>query len=466
MKFEPQQYSLPDNHCQPFIDPVEIRKFLEITPSQKQIDEVIDVAKSYKRLSLTQTAILLNAPSDMRSKVMDAASELKRSIYGNRIVLFAPLYVGNRCTNRCAYCTFRADNKLAVRKTLTTTELRQEVVALEDAGHKRLILVFGEHPDYDANYISETVKSVYGIKNGNSGEIRRVNINAAPLSEKDFEIVAQSGIGTYQVFQETYDPELYKKYHLGGRKSDYDWRLTAFDRAMKAGIDDVGLGALLGLGDWKFEVMGLIRHTNHLEACFSVGPHTISFPRITEALGADKIEKPIGDDDFIYAIAVLRLAVPYTGLILTAREPASLRDKAIKYGVSQIDGGTQIEIGSYSKRDTEGSGQFTINDSRPLNEVIETLVKDGYMPSFCTACYRKGRTGEHFMTFSTSGYIKRFCNPNAILTFAEYLEDYADDEVKMNGYELIEEQLATVANRDEVRSRLYAIKSGQRDLYF
>lgn len=466
MKFDPQQYSLSDIYCQPFIDPVEIRKFLEISPTQQQIDDVIAIAKSYKRLSLAQTAILLNASTEMRSKVMNAASELKRSIYGNRIVLFAPLYVGNRCTNRCAYCTFRADNKLAVRKTLNADELRQEVVALEDAGHKRLILVFGEHPDYDANYISETVKSVYSIKNGNNGEIRRVNINAAPLSEEDFGIVAKSGIGTYQVFQETYDPELYKKYHLGGRKADYDWRLMAFDRAMKAGIDDVGLGALLGLGDWKFEIMGLIRHTNHLEACFGVGPHTISFPRITEALGADKIEKPIGDDDFIYAIAVLRLAVPYTGLILTAREPAELRDKAIKYGVSQIDGGTQIEIGSYSKRDAEGSGQFTINDSRPLSEVIATLVKDGYMPSFCTACYRKGRTGEHFMTFSTSGYIKRFCNPNAILTFAEYLEDYADEEVKVKGYELIEAQLGAVDNGDEVRSRLCAIKAGQRDLYF
>lgn len=466
MKFTPQQYSVADEIGRPFIDKEEIESILQVTPTELQIDQVVALSMTYKRLSMQQTAILLNAPKELRYKVLEAATKLKQEIYGNRIVLFAPLYVGNRCTNRCSYCTFRADNNLAVRKTLSNSELVREVVALEDAGHKRLILVFGEHPEYNADYIAETVKSVYGIKNGTSGEIRRVNINAAPLTEDEFRVVAESGIGTYQVFQETYDPVLYKKYHLGGKKADYDWRLTAFDRAMKGGIDDVGLGALLGLGDWKFEIMGLIRHTNHLEACFGVGPHTISFPRITKALGADSIEKPIEDEDFIYAIAVLRLAVPYTGLILTAREPASLRDKAIKYGVSQIDGGTQIEIGSYSKQSEEGSGQFTINDSRPLKEVISTLVSDGYMPSFCTACYRKGRTGEHFMTFSSSGYIKRFCSPNAMLTFAEYLEDYADEATKIKGYKLIDAQIASVQDVEELKKRLEEIKSGKRDLYF
>lgn len=439
---------------------------LEIAPTATQVSEVIDIAKSYKRLTMQQTAILLNAPEHMRSNVMDAASDLKQAIYGNRIVLFAPLYVGNKCTNRCAYCTFRADNKLAIRKTLSDSELQSEVEALENEGHKRLILVFGEHPHYNANYIADTVTKVYEFKNDANGEIRRVNINAAPMSKEEFETVAKSGIGTYQIFQETYDPHLYKKYHLGGQKSNYDWRLTAFDRAIEAGIDDVGLGALLGLGDWRFEIMGLIRHTNHLESCFGVGPHTISFPRITEALGADKAEKPVSDQDLVYAISVLRLAVPYTGLILTAREPASLRDKAIKYGVSQIDGGTQIEIGSYSATQNEGSGQFTINDNRTLGDVISSLVKQGYMPSFCTACYRKGRTGEHFMAFSTSGYIKKFCWPNAILTFAEYLEDYADDATKIEGYKLIEKQILETKNNEDVKTRLDLIKSGKRDLFF
>lgn len=469
MKFTPQQYSIADVAGVPFIDPSEIRSYLDCTPTEAQIDAVISESMNYKRLSLSQVAALLNAPIYLRERIFKAAEELKKAIYGNRIVLFAPLYVGNRCTNLCSYCTFKADNKLAIRKTLTSSELRDEVMALEDAGHKRLILVYGEHPAYDADYISESVKQVYGIKSGKSGEIRRVNINAAPLSEADFAKVAQSGIGTYQIFQETYDESIYKQYHLGGKKADYNWRLTAFDRAMVSGIDDIGLGALLGLGDWKFDIMGLIRHTNHLEACFGVGPHTISFPRITEALGADAIEKPINDADFVYAIAVLRLAVPYTGLILTAREPAKLRDEAIKYGVSQIDGGTQIEIGSYANNDEkseEGSGQFTINDNRPLADIIKNLVNDGYMPSFCTACYRKGRTGEHFMTFSSSGYIKKFCAPNAILTFAEYLEDYCDQQTRDKGYQLIDSQLDNTSNRTEVVHRLNDIKSGHRDLYF
>lgn len=471
MFFKPQKYKIADRAGEPFIDESEIEELLvqHSMATDQQIDQVIQVALEKNRLSLEQTAILLGASSpQQRQRVMDAARRLKQDIYGNRIVLFAPLYIGNRCTNRCAYCSFRADNTLTQRKTLTHQEIIDEVSALEDAGHKRLILVYGEHPAYDAQYIADTVRTTYSVKRGN-GEIRRVNINAAPLSVVDFAIVKQAGIGTYQIFQETYHRKIYAQYHLGGKKRDYDWRLTALDRAMEAGIDDVGLGALLGLNHWQFEIMGLLRHVNHLEACFGVGPHTISFPRITEALGATAAANPVSDDDFIYAIAVLRLAVPYTGLILTARESETIRNQAIEYGVSQIDGGTKLEIGSYAQSQTsaQGGSQFTINDNRTLSEIVERLMKDDYIPSFCTACYRKGRTGEHFMEFSVNGFIKRFCTPNAALTLVEYLEDYVTDPaVKERGYSLISRSLEGNIRAEEVMDRIERIKSGERDLYF
>ena len=356
------------------------------------------------------------------------------------------------------------------RKTLSQQELVQEVEALERAGHKRLILVYGEHPLYNPEFIAQTVRTTYGVKTAPAGEIRRVNINAAPLTVEGFRTVHEAGIGTYQIFQETYHRETYKHYHLGGRKMDYDWRLTAFDRAMEAGIDDVGLGALLGLHDWRFEIMALVRHTNHLEACFGVGPHTISFPRIKESSASLPAASPVNDEDFVYAIAVLRLAVPYTGLILTAREPAEVRDAAIRYGVSQIDGGTRLEIGSYSDepQDEQGTRQFAINDDRSLDEIIGKLTQNGYLPSFCTACYRRGRTGEHFMEFSVPGFIKRFCGPNAILTLAEYLSDYASEEVARRGWKAIEAALAELpaASAELTRERLERVRAGERDLYF
>lgn len=472
MIFTPQKYAIEDRPNQPFIDPVEINSLLESTQNSylETIRQVIAHSMNRQRLSMEQVALLLNAQGSAREIVMEAARELKQQIYGNRIVLFAPLYIGNRCINRCSYCSFRADNKETERKTLTPYEIDAEVRALEAQGHKRLILVYGEHPIYDAHYIAETVRATYAVNEGASGEIRRVNINAAPFSVEDFAVIKEAGIGTFQIFQETYNPELYARYHLGGPKANFNWRLTALDRAMEAGIDDVGLGALLGLGDWQYEIMALVRHTNHLEACFGVGPHTISFPRITQALGATAAEKPVSDDDFIYAIAVLRLAVPYTGLILTARENADLRSRAIEYGISQIDGGTKIEIGSYSSQDQEGSGQFTINDSRSLNEIINRLVDTQMLPSFCTACYRKGRTGEHFMEFSTQGFIKRFCTPNAILTMSEYLEDYAthDPSLKAKGYALIYSELSALNDTEQtkLKERLAAIQGGQRDLLF
>lgn len=468
MLFKPQHYKLPDQKGQPFIDAQEIEQLLDTTSnaSKEQIEQIIAHSMAYNRLSMEQMAMLINAAnSPHRQMIMDAARRLKQDIYGNRIVLFAPLYIGNRCTNRCSYCSFRADNKLTVRKTLSQEELINEVESLEDTGHKRLILVYGEHPLYDADYIASTVRTTYGVKKGN-GEIRRVNINAAPLTVEGFRTVHQAGIGTYQIFQETYHPQIYKHYHLGGQKADYDWRLTAMDRAMEAGIDDVGLGALLGLNHWQFELMGLLRHTNHLEACFGVGPHTISFPRITQALGADTVEHPVSDDDFIFAIAVLRLAVPYTGLILTARESPEIRNRAIEYGVSQIDGGSKLDIGGYSEeQDEQGGSQFSLNDNRTLAEITEKLIDDNYIPSFCTACYAKGRTGEHFLQLSTTGFIKRFCTPNAMLTFAEYLEDYVTSpEVKVKGWKLIAKELVELANKDEIASRLERIRSGERNL--
>lgn len=467
--FHPQKYAVEDRVGEPFIDSDEIEMMLAANCGES-VDEVIEQAMSRERLTMQQVAVLLGAPQSERSKVLAASSQLKEEIYGKRIVLFAPLYVGNSCTNRCAYCSFRADNHETARKTLTDDELVCEVEALEDAGHKRLILVYGEHPRYSAEYIAHTVRATYGVRKGN-GEIRRVNINAAPFTVDEFRTIHDAGIGTYQIFQETYDPTVYARYHLGGRKADYTWRLTALDRAMEAGIDDVGLGALLGLGDWRFEIMALIRHTNHLEACFGVGPHTISFPRITEALGGSGAQMPVSDDDFIYAIAVLRLAVPYTGLILTARESEAVRSRAIEYGVSQIDGGTKLEIGSYATsaadNDTgdEGTSQFAINDNRTLAEIIERLIEGDYIPSFCTACYRKGRTGEHFMEFSTKGFIKRFCTPNALLTLAEYLEDYATPEIRERGWHKILEYDHQL-NNPQLTERLDSIRRGGRDLYF
>lgn len=466
--FTPEKYKIEDISQVPFIDANEIRQILRETqePNEHQVNDIINKSLNKKRLSLYETAILLNASSTQNiEKIKEAAKELKRNVYGNRIVIFAPLYVGNKCVNNCKYCGFSVKNKEAIRKTLTNDELAKETEVLLADGHKRTILVYGEHPDYDAQFIADNVRKVYSIKKGN-GEIRRININAAPFDIEGFKIIKESGIGTFQVFQESYDSEVYDNYHESGLKKDFNYRLTSMDRAMEAGIDDVGLGALFGLGDWKFEVLGLIRHTNHLESCYGVGPHTISFPRIKDAPNVRNLPiKELSDDNFLRMIAILRLAVPYTGLILTAREPAHLRKEILSYGVSQIDGGTNIEIGGYSK-ENKATGQFKINDDRTLAEVIDELIEGDYIPSFCTACYRKGRTGEHFMEFSVPGFIKRYCTPNAILTLAEYLEDYASVQTKEKGYQLIEKNIETLAEskRDVIERKVARIKMGERDL--
>lgn len=475
MKFNPEKYSIADQRMKPFIDPDEIWGYINNTISTKErVREVIAKSLDKQRLTLEDTAVLINATDqELIEEIKQGARTLKQKVYGNRIVLFAPLYVGNKCTNNCRYCGFRTDNKKAVRKTLTDEELIREVEALEDNGQKRLILVYGEHPAYSPEYIAHTVNIVYGVKKGN-GEIRRVNINAAPLDIDGFRVVKDAKIGTYQIFQETYHPEIYKLYHIGGKKMDYEYRITALDRAQEAGLDDVGIGALFGLYDWRFEVMGLVRHTNHLEACYNVGPHTISFPRIQSAASLDIEGKYIvSNDDFVKLVAILRLAVPYTGMILTARENAKVRDEVIAFGVSQIDGGTKLELGSYSVSKNEEQDlnreQFAINDNRSLNEIIDDLLEKDYLPSFCTACYRLGRTGEHFMEFSVPGFIKRYCTPNAILTLAEYLCDYAPDNTAHKGWQIIDKNINTLDNektKTELKNRIEKIKNGQRDLYF
>jgi 2-iminoacetate synthase len=477
MKFTPEKYRIEDKPNVPFIDTEEIDEILRNTEvSEDILNQVIEKSLSKQRLSLKDTAVLLNAdkPEHIR-KIKESAKILKNTIYGNRIVLFAPLYIGNKCSNNCKYCGFRSSNKDAVRKTLSDEEIITEIEALEDNGQKRLILVYGEHEQYNPEYIAHTVQLAYSVKKGN-GEIRRVNINAAPLSEEGFKIVKEANIGTYQIFQETYNPEAYKSYHIRGKKADYFYRLTALDRAQNAGIDDVGIGVLFGLYDWKFEVLSLIRHTNHLEACYGVGPHTISFPRIKDASMLEMGDKYIVDDeDFTRLIAILRLAVPYTGMILTAREPASLRNEILQYGVSQIDGGTKLELGSYAKaknlnnEQNLNKGQFRINDERSLNEIIDELLEQNMLPSFCTACYRLGRTGEHFMEFSVPGFIKRFCTPNAILTLAEYIEDYAPETTAKKAWEVIEKNINELNKpklEKQIKEKIEKIKNGERDLYF
>ncbi|MBE0661251.1 MAG: [FeFe] hydrogenase H-cluster radical SAM maturase HydG [Bacteroidales bacterium] len=476
MIFQPEKCSIKDQRMKPFIDPDEIWNHINNTVSTKErVREVIAKSIDKNRLTLEETAVLINATDpELIEEIKQGARSLKEKVYGNRIVLFAPLYVGNKCTNNCQYCGFRSTNKKVKRSTLDDQQLVQEVEALEENGQKRLILVYGEHPDYSPEYIAHTVRIVYGVKKGN-GEIRRVNINAAPLDIDGFRVIKDSGIGTYQVFQETYHPEIYKLYHLGGVKRNFEYRLTSLDRAQEAGLDDVGIGALFGLYDWRYEVLGLVRHTNHLEACYNVGPHTISFPRIQNASALDISKQYIvTDEEFVRLVAILRLAVPYTGMILTARESAAVRREVMQFGVSQIDGGTKIEIGSYAEKlhsqdlDKE---QFQINDTRSLSEIIDELLEQDYLPSFCTACYRLGRTGEHFMEFSVPGFIKRFCSPNAILTLAEYLEDYAPEDTRIKGWEVIEKNIKQLeeGNKDHVhavRERVEKIKQGERDLYF
>lgn len=462
---------------QDFIDDKLITDLLSKPSDPAEVKDVIAKSMQKQPLTVAETAVLANANQpEMIEHIFDAARTLKRDVYGNRIVLFAPLYVGNLCINDCKYCGFRRSNKEAIRRTLTMDELRDQVKALESVGHKRLILVYGEHARYDANFIAETVRAVYDTKIP-KGSIRRVNINAAPLSVEDYKIVKQAGIGTYQVFQETYHKPTYASVHPAGtRKADYLWRLHALGRAMEAGIDDVGLGGLFGLYDWRFELLGLITHARHLQSVYGVGPHTISFPRIQPASGVDtNMPWLTSDEQFKRLVAILRLAAPYTGLIMTCRESAEMRKALMSFGVSQIDAGTRLELGGYTEhKDDDGQGkheeQFMLGDMRPLDEVIYQLLEDGHIPSFCTACYRKGRTGEIFMEYAIPGFIQKMCTPNALSTLQEYLTDFASPKTRELGSKIVEQQTELIADgaiKQKLQEYLQRIRtSDDRDLNF
>ena len=444
-------------------------------PEPAQVREVIAKSLAKQALSAEETSLLLRADQpELVEEIFEAARELKKRVYGNRIVLFAPLYIGNKCVNDCSYCGFERSNLSQIRRTLSPDEIRAQVEALESKGHKRLILVFGEHEAYDPEFIASSVRTVYETKIGN-GAIRRVNINAAPLNREGYAVVKASGIGTYQIFHETYHHDTYRRIHPPKtRKGDYLYRLDGLSRALEAGCDDVGLGVLFGLHDWKFEVLSLVTHALHLQERYNVGPHTISFPRLRPASGVDLDPRYlVGDEDFKRVIAILRLAVPYTGLILTARENAQLRREAMSFGVSQIDAGSRVEIGGYTEAGDSQvmeREQFVLGDVRSLDEVMRELMTDGYVPSFCTSCYRLGRTGEHFMEFSIPGFIKEFCTPNALLTLQEYLSDYASPQTRAAGEKLIAEELALLPEgeiKEKVLAWLAQVRDqGTRDLTF
>lgn len=462
--------------CIDFIDDAKIIETIKNSRADAgHLKEIIAKSMAKHPLSPEETALLMSIEDrDMVEEIFNAARQLKKDVYGNRIVLFAPLYIGNICINDCVYCAFRSSNKDAVRMTLEKDAVVKQVEALEDKGHKRLILVFGESPKYNAEFMAETVRTVYGVKKGH-GEIRRVNINAAPQDIEDYKVIKAAGIGTYQIFQETYHHETYAKMHKPTTsKGDYLYRLDGLSRAYEGGCDDVGIGALFGLHDWKFEVMGLVTHALHLQKKYGVGPHTISFPRIRPAQGVNLDSKHfVSDYDFKRLVAILRLSVPYTGMILTAREPAEIRREVMEFGVSQIDAGTRVELAGYTdkeKNQKTEKEQFEIGDMRSLDEILRELLQNGYIPSFCTSCYRSGRTGQQFMEYAIPGFIERFCTPNAILTLEEYLRDYASAETREAGAKLVNKAILDVKDeklRKQLENRLKEIRENdKRDLYF
>ncbi len=449
-----------------------------------RLEDILAKAEARAGLTLEEAALLLrtrNPETDQR--ILAAASRLKKSIYGNRLVLFAPLYVTNECCNRCVYCGFQDSNTALDRRTLTEAELQREVRILESQGQKRLLLVYGEHPTRGAEWIARTMRTVYETSNEAHDHIRRVNVNCAPLSVEDFRLLQQEGIGTYQCFQETYHRPTYEAMHLRGPKADYLWRLHALHRAMEAGIEDVGMGPLLGLYDPDFEVLATLMHAARLEADCGVGPHTVSFPRLEPALGAEVASRPphhLSDEHFTRIVAVLRLALPYTGLILSTRESEALRTRLIEVGVSQISAASRTYPGGYADAEQQqpddttqchgrpDAQQFATGDHRSLDAVVHDIVQNhGYLPSWCTACYRAGRTGEHFMDLAKTGGIQKFCHPNSLLTFQEYLLDYASPETRAAGNALIERELAAMPESRcaRVAALLGRIQNGERDLY-
>ena len=440
------------------------------SPSRQRVETIINKSLTLRGLSPEEAAVLLNCDEKVSlNRIFETAKQIKETIYGNRLVLFAPLYLSNRCVNNCLYCGFRKERLNAETQLLDTNEIREETKALISQGHKRLLIVSSENPAVNIDYIENAIETVYNTKEGNGG-IRRVNINVAPMGVEDFKRLKQTGIGTYQLFQETYHGDTYSLLHTSGPKSDYLKRLYACDIAQSAGIDDIGIGALFGLYDYKFEVLALLFHTMHLEEVFGVGPHTISVPRLEQAQGSNIASAPpypVSDADLKKIIAVLRLAVPYTGIILSTRENAALRNELIYLGVSQISAGSKTLPGSYSNNKNE-QGQFSISDERSLSEVIEDMTDRGFVPSFCTSCYRTGRTGEDFMDLAKPGDIKNFCQPNALLTFEEYLLDY-NQELAGKTKSLITSEISKISDpkvRQMTSDKMKSLSHGKRDLYF
>ncbi|MDE5581501.1 MAG: [FeFe] hydrogenase H-cluster radical SAM maturase HydG [Treponemataceae bacterium] len=470
-------YNVNSPHAEDFIDDAEILETLDYAQKHKSdralIESLLEKAALCKGLSHREAAVLLECDiPDLNEKMKSLAREIKQKFYGNRVVLFAPLYLSNYCINGCTYCPYHAKNKHIPRKKLTQEEIRDEVIALQNMGHKRLALETGEDPvNNPLEYVLESIKTIYSIKHKN-GAIRRVNVNIAATTVENYSKLKDAGIGTYILFQETYNKRAYEKLHPHGPKSDYAYHTEAMDRAMEGGIDDVGCGVLFGLNLYRYDFVGLLMHAEHLEATKGVGPHTISVPRIRAADGIDPATFPdaIDDETFAKIVACIRIAVPYTGMIVSTRESQTTREKVIELGVSQISGGSRTSVGGYCESSRpDDTVQFDVSDTRTLDEVLNWLMRLGYVPSFCTACYRAGRTGDRFMSLVKSGQIANCCHPNALMTLKEYLEDYASPETKKIGDELIARELLTIPN-EAVRKRaeqyLQEEVNGKRDFRF
>lgn len=471
-------YNPKSHKAEEFISHQEILDTLEYAQKNKNnievVDKILEKARLKKGLTHREASVLLDC--DIPEKVEEIyalAREIKQDYYGNRIVLFAPLYLSNYCVNGCVYCPYHLKNKHIPRKKLTQEEIRQEVEALQDMGHKRLAIESGEDPvNNPIEYILDSIKTIYDVKHKN-GSIRRVNVNIAATTVENYKKLHEAGIGTYILFQETYHKESYEKLHPTGPKHNYAYHTEAMDRAMEAGIDDVSLGVLFGLELYRYEFAGLLMHAEHLEAAFGVGPHAISVPRIKHAddIDPNAFDNGIDDDTFAKIVACIRIAAPYVGMIISTRESKECREKLLNLGVSQISGGSKTSVGGYFKPmpDSEDSSQFDVSDRRPLDEVIRWLMELGYLPSFCTSCYRQGRTGDRFMEICKSQQIHNFCQPNAIMTLKEYLEDYASDETKAIGEKLILKEVELIENekiKQTVKENLKKIEQGQRDFKF
>ena len=436
------------------------------------VRKVIAKSLELKGLAEEEVAALIQvSDSDLLGELFAAARKVKEQIYGSRVVMFAPLYISNLCANECLYCAFRARNKAIKRRALTQDEIREETGLLIDQGHKRVLLVAGEsYPREGLDYVLRSIETVYSVKRP-KGEIRRINVNIAPLTVEEFKRLKTTGIGTYQIFQETYHRDTYARMHVAGKKKDYDYRITAPDRAMQAGVDDVGIGVLFGLFDWRFEILALLQHIRHLEDVYGVGPHTLSVPRMEPAVGSDYASHPpfaVSDVDFRKIVAILRLAVPYTGIIMSTRETPNIRRETFALGVSQISGGSRTNPGGYAEDEEFEAQQFQMGDHRSLDEVMRDVAELGYTPSFCTACYRMGRTGHDFMDLAKPGEIKHHCQPNALSTFEEYLLDFASEETRRVGEERIEAELAQMddAERAVAERQLARVREGKRDVCF